>query len=480
MKGQTPSIQWKKHIPLLGVLLLLFSAGPYINRPPWFDESLTLDWLIFPLHEIPFQYVIPNNHIFYTLCLSLWDSLLNLFGFAQIHFLRVLSLIFGCCAVWIIARRINRVVGMYASLPVMILFAASGSMILFSTALRGYMAALLFTFAAFLTAEAWMKQRKFRSLFFYFCFCYFAVLTIPTNLLSIGAGLLFLLPLGLRSKKDFFRLVQLGLIALAAMLAAYLPILQKFLKVSQIREGWFSYSDFVWNYYGALIFSFLPLLIFCVIGLFRMPLKRLLKWRFLCFAGVFLTPLIAGCLFQAAPFPRVFFPLAGFFALIFSYLLSGFLRRRKGVVQKLPLLFSIVWILITPHLISSASEKLFGTHYRDDLLHPYPMSQSFRPHKVSRILADSYVQGGMQTVYIDFDADPPSLVVQLRNLDFPPEALLRDHPRFGPVQELPQGTWIICRDQQGFERLRTRFSLTGNYHIHPDTVDQYQKIYVPD
>ena len=156
MMGNPSPVQWKKHVPFLGVLLLLFSAGPYISRPPWFDESLTLDWLVFPIYEIPFRYVIPNNHIFYTLCLSLWGNLLDLFGLHEILYFRILSLIFGGCAVWIIARRMNRAVGLYATLPVLILFSAAAPMILFSTALRGYIPALLFSFAAFLTAETWM------------------------------------------------------------------------------------------------------------------------------------------------------------------------------------------------------------------------------------------------------------------------------------------------------------------------------------
>ena len=480
MMGKTTPVQWKKHVPLLGVLLLLFSAGPYISRPPWFDESLTLDWLVFPVYEIPFRYVIPNNHIFYTVCLSLWESLLNFFGFYEILYLRILSLVFGCCAVWIIARRMNKSVGMHASLPVLILIAASGPLMLFSTALRGYMPAMLFCFAAFLSAESWMKRRKTGALLLYFAFCYFAVLTIPTNILSIGAGLLFLLPLGLRSKKEFFRLVQLGLLALAAMLTAYLPILRKFLKVAQIKEGWYSYPDFLWNYYGSFLFVFFPLLVFCVIGLFRLPMKKYLKWRFLCFSGVFLTPSIAGGLFQSAPFPRVFFPLFGLFSLIFSYLISGYVRGRKGVVRDLPLLISVLWILAVPHILPAVSVKMFGTHYRDDLLLSYPMSQEFRPHTVARLAAGAYKEGKMDFIYVDFDADPPSLTIQLMNLNYPLDRLLRDHPQRGPVQSLPPGTWIICRDEQGFERVRKRFGLTDNYRITEETSGLYQKIYVPE
>ena len=480
MMGNPSPVQWKKHVPFLGVLLLLFSAGPYISRPPWFDESLTLDWLVFPIYEIPFRYVIPNNHIFYTLCLSLWGNLLDLFGLHEILYFRILSLIFGGCAVWIIARRMNRAVGLYATLPVLILFSAAAPMILFSTALRGYIPALLFSFAAFLAAETWMKQKTAKHLLLYFVFCYLSVLTIPTNLLSIGAGLLFLLPLGLRSKKEFLRLVQLGLIALGAMAVAYLPILRKFLKVAQINEGWYSYPDFLWNYYGTILFVFIPVLLFCVIGVFRLPLKKYLRWRFFSFAAIFLTPLIFGFLFQSAPFPRVFFPLFGLFTVIFSYLLSGYLRGRKRILKYLPLLCSVLWILTVPHILPDISAKMFGEHYRDDLLLPYPMSQEFRPHTVAKVVTEAYYQGRMEYVYIDFDADPPSLTIQFMNLNYPFEQILRDHPKRGPVHSLPQGSWIICRDEQGFQRLKSRFRLTENYRMLEETSGLYQKIYVPE
>ena len=479
--GKHSPVQWMKHVPLLGVLLLLFSAGPYINRLPWFDESLTMDWLLFPFYQIPFRYTIPNNHIFYTVCLSLWNSLLSFFDLHTFSLLRVLSLIFGVCAVWLIARRLNRAGGMYASLPVLFLFAASGPMILFSTALRGYMPSMLFVFATFLTAESWMKKHIRKDLFLYFVFCYLSVLTIPTNILSIGASLLFLLPIGLRNKKEFSRLFLLGMLAFAGMICAYLPILRKFLKVAQIKEGWYSYPDFLWNYYGTILYIFLPLLIFCVIGVFRLPLKKYLKWRLFCFAGVFIFPAVFGGLFQTAPFPRVFFPLIAMIALILSYSLSGYLRSRKGVGQKLPLLISVIWMLAMPHLNSEASIKMFQAHYRDDLLHPYPISVPFQPHKVIRLVEEGYFQGRMKYLFVEFDADPPSIsFLLLRNEKIPYDVLLRDHPRKGPVQEIPPETWIVCRDENNFNRVQERFKLSRNYRLLEESSGYYQKIYVPE
>ena len=480
MKGNRAPVQWKKHIPFLGVLLLFFSAGPYISRPPWFDEVLTLDWLVYPISEIPFRYTIPNNHIFYTLCLSAWRSILSCFSLYGTLYLRILSLIFGGVTVLIVARRLNRAGNLFASASVTALFAGCGPLILFSTALRGYMPAMLFSFSAFLMAEKWMKFRRKRALVLYFLFCYFAVWTIPTNLLSIGAGLLFLLPLGLRSGKDFFRLFFLGIVSLVAFSAAYVPILRKFLKVVTIREGWFSYVEFLENYYLTMFVIFAPLLCFCVSGIIRFLTIRKLRLRMLCFGGVLLFPLLAGLLFQVAPFPRVFFPMIPLIALILCYLLSGFLRLKKGVLQKLPLAISVIWLLSLVNTGNELSRDLFGGHYRDDLLCPYPMTVEFQPHTIAKHLEKAYFSGDFEHIFIDFDADPPSLEFQLVSRNIPQSVVLRDRPDFGPVQWLAPGDWIVCRDKKDLERIKKRFRLQNRYRLLKESERYYQKVYVPE
>jgi hypothetical protein len=91
------------------------------------------------------------------------------------------------------------------------------------------------------------------------------VWTIPTNILSAGAGLLFLLPY-LSRKGGFRNLVILGITLAGAFLLAYLPIFRKFLRVAALKEGWSSYPEFLLNYYGTLLIIFFPLILFCGAG----------------------------------------------------------------------------------------------------------------------------------------------------------------------------------------------------------------------
>ena len=477
--GKTNQIQWKKHVPFLGVLLLLFSAGPFAARQPWFDEVLAMDWLAYPFLEVPGKYVIPNNHIFYTLCLYVWKEIANLFQAGGIFYLRVLSLLTGCAAVYLISRRVNRSGGLFGGLPVLILFIGSGPVILFSTALRGYILSLLCTFAAFLYAEKWMKHPRKISFILYFVFCFFALWTIPTNIFSIGAGLLYLAPKIFRSRREIWKLLFLGLMSLAAFCCAYLPIFKKFLKVASLREGWFSYPAFLQNYYGTYLLIYFPLLIFFLFGFFVFLRKRNARIPMLCSAAVLLLPLILSHLFQVPPFPRVFFPMSGVIALICSDFLTGYIRSVSGFRKKLPLLLSVVWLLVLPHLSPVFSEQVFGGLHKDDLLYPYPLSVTFVPHKIANRIVQAYSFENLEHVFLDFDADPPSIQFQLYQQNMPEDLIVKDRPDLGRVVWLDPRDWIVCRDEAALEKIRNRFHLEGEYRLLKETRDTYQKIYVP-
>ena len=99
---------WKKRIPFLAVLILCLAAIPFLTRPPWFDEVLTLGWLTLGFAKIPFTYPIPNNHIVYTMLLSLWNSAGGTLTDNWILFLRLLSLTTGSIALWLSSRILIR------------------------------------------------------------------------------------------------------------------------------------------------------------------------------------------------------------------------------------------------------------------------------------------------------------------------------------------------------------------------------------
>jgi hypothetical protein len=194
---------------------------------------------------------------------------------------------------------------------------------------------------------------------------------------------------------------------------------------------------------------------------------------------ILLFPLLAGAAFQVAPFPRVFFPMYGLIALVLCYLLSGYLRCVRGNWKKLPLILSVVWLPVLPHISPVLSSHIFGGSHKDDLLYPYPVTLSFVPNKTAKRIIQAYSFEKLEHVFIDFSADPPSIQFQLLQQNIPQEIVVKDRPDLGPVAWLDPRDWIICRDQDAFEKIRNRFSLSGEYYVLDESKGTFQLIYVP-
>jgi hypothetical protein len=101
------------------------------------------------------------------------------------------------------------------------------------------------------------------------------------------------------------------------------------------------------------------------------------------------------------------------------------------------------------------------------------------PHKIANRIAQAYSFENLKCVFVDFDADPPSIQFQLLQRNLPQELIVKDRPDLGEVSWLDPRDWIICRDETDFEQIRKRFSLKGEYRILDESKGTYQLIYVP-
>ena len=164
-------------------------------------------------------------------------------------------------------------------------------------------------------------------------------------------------------------------------------------------------------------------------------------------------PLLLAVPAKAPPFPRIFFPFFGLWMLML-----GILASRSGRTGRRLILVSLLWIVFTANFTPQISRCLFGPPYADDLLNPYPVSAEFQPVKAAEA-----IRGEVEPVFIDFDADPPSLKFVLTNLGFAEERILYDRPDFGKVLSLPPGTRIVCRNAADLEKVKTRFALNRKY-----------------
>lgn len=452
---------WKKRIPFLAVLILCLASVPFLTRPPWFDEVLTLGWLTLGFAKIPFTYPIPNNHIVYTMLLSLWNSAGGALTDNWILLLRLLSLVTGGTALWLLSRILIRRGGLIAGAACSALLAVSGPMVLFSTALRGYAAALLFCIAAFLAAELWMKRKNVcSSAFFYLLFCYLAVGVMPTALFALLTGALFFLP-ALRDPEKRLRWCLLAVIPIFCVPLFYAHIFGKLVAASQLREGWTGYGAAYWNLYAAFGVSVLPLLAAASAGMWKLwKHQPPLRPRLLCFLLIAVMPLFLLIPANVPPFPRIFFPFFGIWSIILVIPAREYFRTagRNGTV--LFLLTALLWIFLAPTATPMVSRLLFGPAGTDDLLCPYPVSEEFIPMEAVKTIRENLPPDG--AVFIDFDADPPSLRFILLNYGVPETAILYDRPDFGQVMRLPPGTLLVCRDRTDLEKLKQRFHLSGN------------------
>lgn len=467
-------LKWKKWIPAAAAVILLLSSVPFLGRLPWFDEVLTIGWLRFDFLRIPFLYNIPNNHIVYTMMLWIWSECSAWFSADTLPVMRSLSLLGGCTAVWLIGRHLTARFGLLSGLCCTFLLAVSGTMSLFSTALRGYAFALLFCFAAFLAAERW-KVRGLADRYgaLYFLFCYLAVGVMPTDLFALEAGALFFLPRIFRSRRELFRWILLAGIPVVSLLLFYAPIFGKLLKASRLREGWFSWEGAYWNFYGTWAFLFLPVLVFAIPGAVMLwKSHRELRLRLLCCLLILVLPLLLAAVAQVPPFPRVFFPFFGIYLVILAFWLSPLTHGKNLFARSAVMLFSLLWVVLAGSMTPHVSQKMFGEPRKDDLLHPYPVCAEFRPDWTAQAIRKLIGDGA---VFVDFDADPPSLSMLLVAGGFPEERILYDRPDFGPVMRLEPSDLIVCGGKEAFERIRKRFSLEGEYQLLFDK--GMQKIY---
>ncbi|MDD5727771.1 MAG: hypothetical protein PHV59_04320, partial [Victivallales bacterium] len=71
----------KKKLSAIALFIVLCAFIPTVReaifRDLWFDEALTVrEFMFLPsLKAVYFAYVIPNNHIIYTILLKLWNEL---------------------------------------------------------------------------------------------------------------------------------------------------------------------------------------------------------------------------------------------------------------------------------------------------------------------------------------------------------------------------------------------------------------------
>ncbi len=437
----------KRLLKYLPAVTLAAAAVPMLRRDLWFDEALTL--LQFAALDSPARiyhnYVIPNNHIFYTVMLSWWNRLNP--GLDPVFHARALSLLFAAGTILMLQRMMRK------RLYSVILLAATAVSVpfcVYATAVRGYMAGAFFITAAVTAGKMYAVRGKIRAAALYTAASLAAVATLPSNLAALAAVWIWLAPY-CRNKKQFTgRMLPLAIIPPAAFLIFYLPIRDNFMQVLQLGEGWNSGWKSGMAVCAALASGYLPLALCIPAAVCRRYSGRAVRQL------VWLIPLPMFFMFKAAPFPRVFFPFLPVFLLLFHNYAGRFCAkfRRHGIIIAAMLTAAALFPL-APRMpaIRERLSEISGGAYGDDYFYGYYLRPEHSPEQTVRGIAETYGPGTQ--IYASFAADPWALAWYAGML-LPESEFQFDSPR-GAVNALETGTLLILNRKENTESYAARF-----------------------
>jgi hypothetical protein len=467
---------WRRRIPFLAALLLVFSALPHLFRPFWFDEVITLENFVLypPLFRIYFLYEIPNNHIVFSMLEKLWIELLGIFGAAPLFLFRGLPLICGLLGIFLLAKRMVRSCGPVAGGILCAAFAASPMCGVFATGLRGYMPGFLLTVLAIATAEKIVRKASPASFTLFFLIAVLAVGTTPTDLAALEGAALFHAALLLKRKRRMGSILYLLTAPVLALILFYMPIRRKFFHCLQLGEGWFSAGSAAWDLYVSFALVLIGLLPFCIAGSIFLW-KKYSRLRLTCAAGIllFLLPLPAFFVFKAPAFPRVFFPLFPLWLLLCGYALSAWLKKHRAFV---PLTAQLICTALLLSLTPCIGDLLFGDARHDDLTLPYYARQDFEPHKIIVLLQERVNAGVRPRLFASFDSDHPSLLFLAACSGVPEEVLLADLPNRPKLlsSDFHGGEcYLATADETDLERHMNRFGFRSSEALY---IGPYQRL----
>ncbi|MBQ9335678.1 MAG: hypothetical protein IJS14_00070 [Lentisphaeria bacterium] len=461
---------WTRLLPPACAAAAVCSAAELMFRMLWFDEVLTANLIIrLPTARIYFAYEIPNNHIVFTLLEKIWYELVNSFaGFSYIYF-RLIPMLCGGLAVFLLTRKLIRSCGMLAGALVPAVFAVSPVFAMYATAVRGYMLGFLLTVLALLCAEKVIRRGSLRDHLLYFLIVLLSVGTAPTDLAALAGVVLYYLPRGVRAGRcGIRRLVFLGLAPFIALAVFYLPILDKFLGCIRLGEGWTSAPSAIYTFYTGALFPLGLLLICCLPGAVRIW-RKFPRLRLNCICGVLiiLLPLAAYLVMKVPPFPRVFFPLLAVWLMIAAHTLTAGLKafpRSRRLIAGTYIAVGLVSAFALRFGAETCGNFLYGPGGRgDDYIAPYYARPSFQPEKLLKYLKENVGTDGYH-VFVTFDADAPSVLFAASILDFPENILHADtlnRPKTFRLQDHPGPKYLICETPDDLKRTLLRFDFVS-------------------
>lgn len=439
---------------ILGVRDALF-------RELWFDEALTVgDFMFLPdISAIYHNYVIPNNHIIYTICLKLWNEL-YISGFAVDFYWRLFSTLTAAFTIGVMFERWRRRYGIITVTLILSAFCYSLPFEIYSTAVRGYMLSMLWIVLCVEFARSWVFKADWRTGAGYFIFSLLAVGTIPSNLLALGGIVIFFFPYFGFKKVLQWKFIYLAAAPLVATALFYLPISRQVAGILKLHEGWNSGLAVARVVYSSFLTAFFPLAVAAAAGT-AVYFSRAKNRKFLWPLVIFLIPLAVVFVRDPAPFPRVFITLWPVWILLLCAGLRHFTalcrKRKKHLFIAVFLLAAVIgWGMVCHNYKGMLARIFHGEKHLDDYFSPYYMAPEHKPwsliQKIKKLSGESAVP-----VFISFNAEPGVITLYSRMAGIKSINWIFDKP-YDKLSALPQGSWIVCRKSE-ISGLKNRFGI---------------------
>ena len=465
----------------LFIVLFSFILGvrDAVFRDLWFDEALTIgEFMQLPtIGTIYSHYIIPNNHIIYTISLKIWDQLYSPFCSPDLYW-RLFTVLTSVVLVVIIFTRWRKRYGTLSVTLLLFAFCLSLPFSIYSTAVRGYMLSMLWIVVCYEFARAWTNRPSWNSGTGYFVFSLLAVGTIPSNLLALGAIVILFFPRFGFKKVLSWKFIFLALAPLAATALFYLPLSERVVAIMKLREGWWNAWSVARVVYSSFIIAFLPLLIASLTGAVIF-LKRRKNRKYLWGLLVVLMPLAIVFMRAPAPFPRVFLCLWPVWMLMtaagLTHLIAAIPKRKFRLLLVLALfLASFSWTQLCNTNRGFLADTLHDKGNMDDFFNPYYMSPDYKPwnliQNIQKLSGEKKVP-----IYVTFTAEPCVVSLYGRMAGIDPRLWLFDRPsRFGKVEYLPRPVWILLKQSElkggKLEELQKRFKISNFEPVYSNKV----------
>ena len=186
----------KYHLDLLLLGAFLAFLSSYLWRDLWFDEALTIqNFALLPSAATIYNaYVIPNNHIVYTVFLHWWLKLAP--GFLPLDlWCRLLSVLIGGGTLAVLYYFFQKRIKPLPLFLALFALAVSSPFLIYSTAVRGYALSMLWVALALAYALNYAEKGKGKDAVLYGLFSLLCVGTIPSNLVALAGVVLYAMPL---------------------------------------------------------------------------------------------------------------------------------------------------------------------------------------------------------------------------------------------------------------------------------------------